>query len=984
MLTRRNFVPVVVIPGNYSPVLLSLVPDVASPQTAGATVTFTATGDDVEDDPLEYRFYLDGVAQTEWGSGNTWAWETDESDLGPHTFMVRVRDNNHSATGDYSETINYTINSASNNPPQMTGIVSGSPSPQPAGSIIIFTASASDLENDPLEYMFLLDGVDQTGFTSSPSWIWATYGAAIGTHIITVYVRDNNHNPLGDSTMSTQFTIASAPNQAPSMVGLSANPPSPQPACTLVTFTASASDLENDPLEYMFLLDGIAQTDFTSSRSWTWSTAGAAIGTHIITVYVRDNNHNPLGDSTMSTQFTIELASSNPPQVVGLSANPPSPQTTCASVTFTASASDLENDPLEYMFLLDGVDQTGFTSSPSWIWATAMENIGSHTIGVWVRDNKHNPEGDSFMSTQFSINPPETELVRDAYGPFLSLRDGDPIFIKPWEACPRDIDMVTLYPLGGDVYALQMPNGKYMSATNGGGSTITCDADYIGPNEQFTFQWIPGNDSYLIWCPDGVHGLDAPNQVGQYLTAYYAPGGCSGQFCFHKFEEFGVNKYSVWAYCSDGIGPGIFWPELSRPDGLPTYQQIDAEIIYVPEYVNGAWGPFLTLRDGDGIHIKPWEAFPRDVDMITMHHQGGNVYAIQLPNGKYMSATNGGGSTITCDAVTIGPNEQFTFQWIPGNDSYLIWCPDGIHGLDAPNCVGQYLTAYYAPGGWSGQFCFHKNPEYGGNKYSVWAYCSDGIGPGVYWPELSRPSGLPTYQQIDVTPSDVIDIFEYVLCDDSTYMKPTAFTQNGNRVHSYWRYYNSNGDIDLFTVRWDAPWNMEYTKYFASEQLIRFMYDCEDSQPNVDCGEACRFSMRESDTLKPSIWMKRFWTVGEIIDCSNSEGTSWHNDKTPCYPWSGPGYKSQLFRKFSEDFGGLVGVRDAIETHWIILDNNNEEVRREVSVYAKGWGYISWCVLIDGVRQSPFHRAIWSATAPKVLPDFASVCPEVYQVPPGY
>jgi hypothetical protein len=343
-----------------------------------------------------------------------------------------------------------------------------------------------------------------------------------------------------------------------------------------------------------------------------------------------------------------------------------------------------------------------------------------------------------------------------------------------------------------------------------------------------------------------------------------------------------------------------------------------------------------------------------------------------------MSATNGGGSTITCDAVTIGPNEQFTFQWLPGNGSYLIWCPDGIHGLDAPNCVGQYLTAYYAPGGWSGQFCFHKNPEYGGNKYSVWAYCSDGIGPGVYWPELSRPSGLPTYQQIDVTPSDVIDIFEYVLCDDSTYMKPTALTQNGYRVHSYWRYYHSNGDIDLFTVRWDDPWNMEYTKYFASEQLIRFMYDCEDTQPNVDCGEPCRFSMRESDTHKPSVWMKRYWTVGEVIDCSNAEGTSWRNDKTPCYPWSGPGYKSQLFRKFSEDFGGSVGVRDAIETHWIILDNNNEEVYREVSVYAKGWGYISWHKSIDGDIQYPVYRAIWSATAPKVLPDFASVCPEAY------
>jgi hypothetical protein len=171
---------------------------------------------------------------------------------------------------------------------------------------------------------------------------------------------------------------------------------------------------------------------------------------------------------------------------------------------------------------------------------------------------------------------------------------------------------------------------------------------------------------------------------------------------------------------------------------------------------------------------------------------------------------------------------------------------------------------------------------------------------------------------------------------------------------------------------------MEYTKYFASEQLIRFMYDCEDSQPNVDCGEACRFSMRESDTHKPSVWMKRYWTVGEVIDCSNSEGTSWHNDKTPCYPWSGPGYMSQLFRKFSQDFGGNVGVRDAIETHFIHLDDNNNEVLREATVYAKGWGFVTWSVLINGIVQQSVGNAVWSTIAPKVAPDFASICPETY------
>lgn len=394
------------------------------------------------------------------------------------------------------------------------------------------------------------------------------------------------------------------------------------------------------------------------------------------------------------------------------------------------------------------------------------------------------------------------------------------------------------------------------------------------------------------------------------------------------------------------------------------------------QLVRGAWGPFLSIRDGDGIHVKPWEAWPRDIDAITLCPQGGNVYALQMSNGKYMSATNGGGSTITCDAVTIGPNEKFTFQWLPGNNSYLIWCPDGVHGLDAPNLVGQYLTAYYAPGGWGGQFCFHKFDEWGENKYSVWAYCNDDIGPGVFWPELSRPSGLPTYQQI-VSP-EIIDVLDYWICNDVVYSKTVSINAVGDGAHCYWMYCHPNGDIDWFVVKFTLPWYLEYWKYFASEQMVRHMYDCEDSQPNVDCGERCRFSMRESDTLKPSKWMKRFWTVGEIIDCSNAQGTSWHNDKTPCYPWCGPGYKILLYRKFSQDFGGLSGVRDAIEIHFIHLDNNNEEVSREQYIWAKGWGLMSWNFSINGVLQYPISYLNWIVDVPKVMPDFTSICPETY------
>ena len=109
------------------------------------------------------------------------------------------------------------------------------------------------------------------------------------------------------------------------------------------------------------------------------------IGSHTIEVRARDNNHNPEGDSSKTAEFAIEAVPNNPPEVVDLASDLASPQIAGTAVTFTAAASDPENDTLEFMFLLDGAAQTEFTSSPSWTWTTTVENIGPHTIEVSPR-----------------------------------------------------------------------------------------------------------------------------------------------------------------------------------------------------------------------------------------------------------------------------------------------------------------------------------------------------------------------------------------------------------------------------------------------------------------------------------------------------------------------------------------------------------------------------------------------------------------------
>jgi hypothetical protein len=111
MLIKRHFVPVSV-PANGPPEITNFGSNLASPQIAGTSITFTATAADPESDPLEYKFLLDSAAQTEFTSSNSWTWETDSGDVGDHSVGVLVRDNNHDPDGDDSASLNFSIEAA--------------------------------------------------------------------------------------------------------------------------------------------------------------------------------------------------------------------------------------------------------------------------------------------------------------------------------------------------------------------------------------------------------------------------------------------------------------------------------------------------------------------------------------------------------------------------------------------------------------------------------------------------------------------------------------------------------------------------------------------------------------------------------------------------------------------------------------------------------------------------------------------------------
>jgi hypothetical protein len=87
-------------------------------------------------------------------------------------------------------------------------------------------------------------------------------------------------------------------NEPPKLNDLYSDRESPQDARTDITWTAKASDPNNDSLEYKFLLERTSPPkgvklvrDWAPNNTWTWKTTDEDIGSYRVQVQVRDGKH---------------------------------------------------------------------------------------------------------------------------------------------------------------------------------------------------------------------------------------------------------------------------------------------------------------------------------------------------------------------------------------------------------------------------------------------------------------------------------------------------------------------------------------------------------------------------------------------------------------------------------------------------------------------------------------------------------------------
>jgi len=321
---------------NQQPDATDLSPDRAGPLTAGSSVTWTAGASDPDGDALLYKFWLKGPStswawqdMTGWTASNRWTWRTSLSDVGTSQVCVSVKDGRHSGPdGSNSYLIrDYTVTlPRANEPPTATGLVPNRESPQIAGSSIVWTATAADLNGDQIYYRFWLKGPstgnnwkDMTGWTANNQWTWWTANSDVGTNQVNVWVRDGKHagTESWDSYQVRDVTVLSsgpATNQPPTASGLAPNKDGPRKAGMKIKWTADARDPEGDQIYYRFWLKGPStgnswkdMTGWTTNNQWTWQTSPSDVGTSSANVWIRDGNHaGPDGwDSYQVKDYTI-------------------------------------------------------------------------------------------------------------------------------------------------------------------------------------------------------------------------------------------------------------------------------------------------------------------------------------------------------------------------------------------------------------------------------------------------------------------------------------------------------------------------------------------------------------------------------------------------------------------------------------------------------------------------------------------------------
>ena len=287
-------------------------------------------------------------------------------DVGVHFVKVMVADDD---GGSSSVIIKITVLNT-NDPPLIQPIPS-----QAATQDILFTlqVNATDPDGDTLTYSLT---AYPAGMTINPSMgliSWTPTNSAVGSHVITVRVRD-----VGGLYDEGTFTITVANvNDPPSIITVSL----PNATEDMVyLFTIQATDIDADQTLTYSLDQAPAFLSISPSSGLLYGTpANDDVGTHSIVVNVTDG----IAYTKRTLQLTV-INVNDPPTIDYI---PPQTATEDSAYSLQVIGHDIDaGDTVTYSLIVNPTGMTIGSSTGLISWVPGNDDVGTHTVVVKVAD----------------------------------------------------------------------------------------------------------------------------------------------------------------------------------------------------------------------------------------------------------------------------------------------------------------------------------------------------------------------------------------------------------------------------------------------------------------------------------------------------------------------------------------------------------------------------------------------------------------------
>ena len=275
------------------------------------------------------------------------------------------------------------------------------PSPGIVDEMVTLTISASDANDDPLDfYVEFGDGASDTDSTpageGTQTVVMTHVYTAADTYTVSVYVYDNSGLPANNVTKDFTVVVEVEQNDPPELVMTSSYSAKYNETFTVIPTLVSDADDDDVTVWYEWgdetdMTEGDSESDYSATHVYSMT------GNLTLTVYADDNTG--LDDHNVSETATVTVSSNRKPEIKGFLVSPSGDHYTGDTLTFNVTVSDLEGD--DVTIKIDFGDDTAVQSKAEELsgpganvtvtFTHSYEDAETYTVLVWVEDEYDHP-----------------------------------------------------------------------------------------------------------------------------------------------------------------------------------------------------------------------------------------------------------------------------------------------------------------------------------------------------------------------------------------------------------------------------------------------------------------------------------------------------------------------------------------------------------------------------------------------------------------